>query len=86
MLLTAIWNILNKHEPYSSEGYRQDYPAYEQKILTKFQALKLLKHRGFIIQDDPLVFVYPIPVFPMLYGLLDMLFLSILFQTWYFSH
>ena len=54
MLLTAIWNILSKHEPYSPEGYRHDYPSHQQKVLTKSQALELLKLRGFIIQDDPL--------------------------------
>lgn len=57
MLLTAIWNILSKHEPYSANGYRQDYPTYEQKVLTKSQALDLLKRRGFIIQNIPLITV-----------------------------
>ena len=53
MLLTAIWHILSKGEPYCAEGYLTDYPNTEDRVLTTKQALNLLKSRGFIIKDDP---------------------------------
>ena len=54
MLLTAIWNVLSKCEPYSAEGYfasldRPDCPA---KTITTAQALNILRVRGYIIKDD----------------------------------
>ena len=52
MLLTAIWNILSKMEPYSNEGYLVDRNTGETMIITKSQALHLLRMRGFIIKDD----------------------------------
>ena len=53
MFLTAIWNILDKLEPYSTEGYLADRPITDKsKVLTKSQALNLLKLRGYIIKDD----------------------------------
>lgn len=52
MLLTAIWNILSKHEPYTSDGYLQEYPTHERKVLTTSQAFEMLKRRGYTIQDD----------------------------------
>ena len=52
MLLTAIWNILTKMVPYSNEGYLVDRNTGESMILTKSQALHLLRQRGFIIKDD----------------------------------
>ena len=53
MLLTAIWNILSKLEPYSSKGFLQEVSLEKPKILSKSQALKLLQARGYIIKDDP---------------------------------
>ena len=52
MLLTAIWNILSKLEPYSREGYLVDRPATDSMTITKTQALYLLRLRGYIIKDD----------------------------------
>jgi transposase len=56
MLLTAIWNVLSKCEPYSADGYfvsteRPDCPA---KTITTAQALNILRTRGYIIKDDVL--------------------------------
>ena len=51
MLLTAIWNILSKLEPYSADGYLADRPNKAMVISTS-QALNLLKSRGYIIKDD----------------------------------
>lgn len=53
MLLTAIWNVLSKGEPYTAEGYPTDAPTAKTQALTTQQALNLLKSRGFIIKDDP---------------------------------
>ena len=52
MLLTAIWNILSKLEPYSTEGYLVDRPANQSMTITKAQALNLLKSRGYVIKDN----------------------------------
>jgi transposase len=52
MLLTAIWNILSKLEPYSADGYFIDRTMNESKVITKAQALNLLRLRGYIIKDD----------------------------------
>ncbi len=55
MLLTAIWNILYKGEPYSDPGYLSDNSTgqTQARVLTTQQALNLLKSRGFIIKDEP---------------------------------
>ncbi len=55
MLLTAIWNILSKLAPYSPDGFLTPRPADQSRILTKSQALQLLRMRGFILLDDPLL-------------------------------
>lgn len=52
MLLTAIWHILSSGEPYTAEGYLEERPSDETKILTTQQALNLLKSRGYVIKDD----------------------------------
>jgi len=52
MLLTAIWNILSKLEPYSTEGYLADRPSEKSMVISKSQALNLLRLRGYIIKDD----------------------------------
>ena len=55
MLLTAIWNILSKLEPYTQKGFLEHRPVNESKILTKVQALHLLRKRGYTIIDDSVV-------------------------------
>lgn len=57
MLLTAIWNILDKLEPYTPDGFLQSSPVNESKILTKSQGLELLRLRGYIIKEDSAVSV-----------------------------
>jgi len=52
MLLTAIWNILSKLEPYSSAGYLTDRPVNQSAVLTTAQALNLIRLRGYVIKDD----------------------------------
>jgi len=53
MLLTAIWNILSKLEPYTDKGYLVESDMPEERTLTTSQALNLLKSRGYIIKDEP---------------------------------
>lgn len=55
MLLTAIWNILYKLEPYCPDGFLHFPPLDDSKILTKSQGLNLLRLRGYTIKDDPIL-------------------------------
>ena len=52
MLLTAIWNVLSKREPYSPDGYSVPQPSFVSKPLTKSQGLALLRQMGYVIKDD----------------------------------
>jgi len=52
MLLTAIWNVLSKREPYSPDGYAVQQPSFVAKPLTKSQGLALLRQMGYQIKDD----------------------------------
>ena len=52
MLLTAIWNILSKLEPYSAAGYLEDKLTEHSVVITKFQGLELLRKRGYIFKDE----------------------------------
>ena len=53
MLLTAIWNILKKHVPYTADGFRSERPANPSRTLTTSQALQMLRARGYTIKDAP---------------------------------
>jgi transposase len=57
MLLTAIWNILSKLEPYTPEGFLEHRSVNESKVLTTAQALELFRKRGYTITDAPAVTV-----------------------------
>lgn len=49
MLLTAIWNVLSKCEPYSAKGYL----AYKLTVLiSKSEGLALLRQRGYIFKEE----------------------------------
>ena len=52
MLLTAIWNVICKREPYSPDGYAVPQPSFVAKPLTKSQGLALLRQMGYVIKDD----------------------------------
>ncbi len=54
MLLTAIWNILCKGEPYSAQSCLSDNSTgqTQARVLTTQQALNLLMSRGVIIKDN----------------------------------
>ena len=53
MLLTAIWNILKKHVPYTADGFRSERPANPSRTLTTSQALQMLRARGYTLKDTP---------------------------------
>ena len=52
MLLTAIRNMLSKLEPYNPDGFLEHRPVNEKRVLTKSQALELLRLRGYTITND----------------------------------
>jgi transposase len=53
MILTAIWNILSKGEPYSPEGYLVNrFIPKGDTFITKAQAINYMRARGFVIYDD----------------------------------
>lgn len=52
MLLTAIWNMLSKIEPYNPEGFLEHRPVRQEKTLTVSQALELLRLRGYTITNQ----------------------------------
>ena len=45
MLLTAIWNVLSKLEPYSAKGYLADKLTEHSVVITKSEGLALLRKR-----------------------------------------
>ena len=52
MLLTAIWNVLSKLEPYSAKGYLEDKLTEHSVLISKSQGLELLRKRGYIFKDE----------------------------------
>ena len=52
MLLTAIWNILSKLEPYSPNGYLNDKLTEHSVVISKSEGLALLRKRGYIFKDE----------------------------------
>ena len=52
MLLTAIWNILSKPEPYSAAGYLEDKLTEHSVVISKAQGLELLRKRGYVFRDE----------------------------------
>ena len=52
MLLTAIWNVLSKCEPYSAKGYLADKLTEHSVVISKAEGLELLRRRGYIFKDE----------------------------------
>lgn len=52
MLLTAIWNVLSKCEPYSAKGYLADMLTDHSVVISKAEGLALLRQRGYIFKDE----------------------------------
>jgi len=51
MLLTAIWNILSKLEPYSANGYLADKLTKHSVVISKSEGPALPKKRDYIFKD-----------------------------------
>jgi len=49
MLLTAIYNILKKNEPYNAELYRQSNKPPVQREVTVEQAIYILQRQGYLV-------------------------------------
>ena len=49
MLLTAIYNILKKNEPYNAELYRQADNPPTQRTVTVDEAIYILQRQGYIV-------------------------------------
>lgn len=52
MLLTAIWNVLFKLEPYSAKCYLADKLTEHSIVISKAEGLALLRKRGYISKDE----------------------------------
>ena len=52
MLLTTIWNVLSKLEPYSAKGYLADKLTEHSVVISKAEGLALLRKRGYIFKDE----------------------------------
>jgi len=52
MLLTAIWNVLSKLEPYSPDGYLEEKNTEHSVVITKSEGLALLRKRGYVFKDE----------------------------------
>jgi len=50
-ILTAVWHILSKNEPYNAELYHKANKPPNNRELTTEQAFALLRKQGFIISD-----------------------------------
>ena len=51
-LLTAIWHILSKNEPYNADLYRKaDKPPVAREFTTA-QAVAFLRSKGFLVVDE----------------------------------
>ena len=51
-LLTAIWNVLSKCEPYSAKGYLADKLTEHSVVISTAEGLALLRQRGYIFKDE----------------------------------
>ncbi len=51
MLLTAIYNILKKHEPYNAEIYRKSDTPPEHRNVSVEEAIYILQRQGYLISS-----------------------------------
>jgi len=51
-ILTAIWNMLKKHEPYNHDLYKKSDLPPVNRVLSPEQAYALLRKQGFLIADS----------------------------------
>jgi hypothetical protein len=50
-ILTAVWHILSKNEPYNAELYHKADKPPKNRELTSEQAFALLRKQGYSISD-----------------------------------
>ena len=60
MLLTVIWNVISKREPYSLDGYAVAQPSFVAMPLTKSQGLPLLRQMGSTLSRT--IILHPSPI------------------------
>ncbi|MDR0794614.1 MAG: IS110 family transposase [Tannerella sp.] len=53
MMLTAIYNILKKNEPYNAELYHKSDLPPVQRIVSIEQAVFILQRQGYLVTDSP---------------------------------
>ncbi|MDR2532022.1 MAG: IS110 family transposase [Oscillospiraceae bacterium] len=53
MMLTAIYNILKKSEPYNAELYRKSDKPPVQRVVTVEQAVFILQRQGYLVTNSP---------------------------------
>ena len=51
MLLTAIYNILKKHEPYNAQIYRKSDTPPEHRNVSVEEAIYILQRQGYLISS-----------------------------------
>ena len=56
-LLTAIFNILSKNEPYNPVLYRKDENPPVARVISQEQAISILANMGYVL--DPIVLSVP---------------------------
>ena len=52
MLLTAIYNILSKLEPYFAKSHLVDELTEHSVVITKSEGLAILRKRSYIFRDE----------------------------------
>lgn len=55
MLLTVIYNILKKHEPYNAELYLRSDTSPEHRNVTLDEAVFILQRQGYIVTPTPVI-------------------------------
>ena len=53
MLLTAIYNILKKNEPYNADLYNKSNLPPKNRQVTHEQAVFILQRQGYIVATSP---------------------------------
>ena len=51
MILTAVWNVLSKLEPYDPSGFVTSKVTPHSKVVSLDEGLRLLKAQGFVIRE-----------------------------------
>lgn len=52
MLLTAIYHILKKHEPYNPSLYKKDFEFPTTRQITVEEAISIVHRQGYMVMVD----------------------------------